>query len=427
MHRAVLRRLIFVASIFTFVFAYVASASAQSITLATGLYRKQPVRSASSLPYWVSRSDCLAEDVISFYPVALTDYTGDTLQVWGGARGIDCSTPTNRAANGSACFLLYNQPAAAAATRVDVPVVALVAHSSAKVARDSHGYPAVCTSSTAAASDPLTLYFDLVDGTATVVASAAWNDTGVDVVPPEPPASVTASRGDTRILLDWTATSESDVRSYRFYCDPAPGTLYADGGVISGSLPSASNDVGATSSAVESDADVSAEGSTDGGTPAVDAGAGGASAETIADAGTSAGATCSTTSILTPGTDAQYPAPLDRYFCGSATSGVTSATVKNLVDYVDYVITVSAVDQVGNIGTLSNQICEVPAQITDFFGLYRQAGGKAGGGICSLSRPPPPSHGDGYAVMAAVVATGATRMRRRARISQRWQAESAAS
>ena len=60
----------------------------------------------------------------------------------------------------------------------------------------------------------------------------------------------------------------------------------------------------------------------------------------------------------------------------------------HLINGIDYTVAISGVDAVGNVGQLSNNVCVVPVEVTDFFELYRQDGGKGGGGFCSVSRRP---------------------------------------
>jgi hypothetical protein len=42
-------------------------------------------------------------------------------------------------------------------------------------------------------------------------------------------------------------------------------------------------------------------------------------------------------------------------------------------------------DQVGNVGKLSEIICATPEPIEDFFENYKNNGGAAGGGFCSIA------------------------------------------
>jgi hypothetical protein len=65
----------------------------------------------------------------------------------------------------------------------------------------------------------------------------------------------------------------------------------------------------------------------------------------------------------------------------------TSHTVKNVENYAYYRVGMAAVDLVGNPGDLSDVKCVQPKPVSDFYRLYRQAGGEAGGGYCSVQAP----------------------------------------
>lgn len=52
-------------------------------------------------------------------------------------------------------------------------------------------------------------------------------------------------------------------------------------------------------------------------------------------------------------------------------------------NFSTYSIAVAGIDAVGNVGTLSMINCAKPQPIDDFYKLYREAGGKAGGGYCT--------------------------------------------
>jgi hypothetical protein len=85
---------------------------------------------------------------------------------------------------------------------------------------------------------------------------------------------------------------------------------------------------------------------------------------------------------------ARTPADPGKYLCGTAT-GLTSTSgkVTGLLNGVTYSIGVAAVDSVGNTGPLSLIVCNAPQPIDDFYKLYREAGGRAGGGYCQASGP----------------------------------------
>jgi len=81
----------------------------------------------------------------------------------------------------------------------------------------------------------------------------------------------------------------------------------------------------------------------------------------------------------------------DANLIGVASGGVTvpdkstgSYTISGLKDNSQYNVVVAAVDGFGNIGPPSAEGCNSPAPIEDFWKIYRNDGGMAGGGLCSL-------------------------------------------
>ncbi len=58
--------------------------------------------------------------------------------------------------------------------------------------------------------------------------------------------------------------------------------------------------------------------------------------------------------------------------------------IKGLTNGVHYDVVVSAVDGSGNVGPPSICVTDFPAPVNDFFKIYRQDGGQAGGSFCAL-------------------------------------------
>jgi hypothetical protein len=51
---------------------------------------------------------------------------------------------------------------------------------------------------------------------------------------------------------------------------------------------------------------------------------------------------------------------------------------------VTYGVSVAGFDTFRNYGELSERVCGTPEPVTGFFEAYRDAGGKGGGGFCSI-------------------------------------------
>lgn len=356
MQRGVFRVVSFAVLVSVARVALVTAAHAQSVTLPASMQRKQRSRSDSQLPNWVNRADCLARDVLTFSPVGLQDYSGYDLEVWAGSRGVDCADASNRE-DGGDCFQVFAAKASSSSMKVQIDALDLVARGAS-----SPDYPDVCNGATSKKRTALSLIFMLVDADGAVGGKAVtWTDIGYDVSPPAAPTDLSASESETRIYLDWKAPDDLDLKSYRFYCDPARGSERT-------TLDSVSN--------------VSQAESVDGSAERTDA------AQADERDGGSSGNSCSDSELLAAGVDPTSASGLDDHVCGSATSDDHTGTVDQLVNGVDYSVAVAAVDEVGNVSVLSSPVCETPIPLTDFFELYRQAGGKAGGGWCSLSRAP---------------------------------------
>jgi len=99
----------------------------------------------------------------------------------------------------------------------------------------------------------------------------------------------------------------------------------------------------------------------------------------------------------------------------STVSGLSASTytVTGLQDGVTYTVAVAAVDGSGNVGPPSVEACDYPAPVNDFWKLYRQAGGGAGGGFCALEAPGAPVGSSVALFVVAAAAAGAVRRRRR--------------
>ncbi|HEU4536743.1 MAG TPA: hypothetical protein VFS00_21615, partial [Polyangiaceae bacterium] len=96
-----------------------------------------------------------------------------------------------------------------------------------------------------------------------------------------------------------------------------------------------------------------------------------------------AGASSTGSGLLQEG----QPAP-SNLRCGSVSSQTTSSySIDGLKDGQNYRIGIASTDLVGNPGTLSKVVCVTPQRVDDFYQLYRDAGGDAGGGYCNLRAP----------------------------------------
>jgi hypothetical protein len=67
-----------------------------------------------------------------------------------------------------------------------------------------------------------------------------------------------------------------------------------------------------------------------------------------------------------------------------STATASSYTITGLTNGITYDVAIAGVDGSGNVGPVSTCFSDYPAVVNDFFTLYRQAGGQAGGSFCAL-------------------------------------------
>ncbi|MGA7118745.1 MAG: hypothetical protein WBY94_01540, partial [Polyangiaceae bacterium] len=301
--------------------------------------------------------------------------------------------------------------------------------------------PAACNSQSSFAAVPLTINFVPVDSNGSYAGIAYHFRQQTDLVGPPAPSGVSLVVGDTLLLATWSLNPDSDTSGYDVFIDPIPGhesmlsgipdatslvcpdtgaaaSPEAEGGDSGDGSPSdTGNDTGDNGSAERGD-----DGSADAG---VDADAGIPSAP--ADAGcysvnvggiNGAAGTCSSVvltsaivqdsgvavaieslddagNLIDSGTSTTVSGGISTIpvanLVGSTNGGVTvpdrstgSYTIRGLKNNITYNVAIAAVDAFGNIGPPSTENCNAPAPIADFWKIYRDDGGRTGGGLCSL-------------------------------------------
>lgn len=330
--------------------------------------------------YWISRPDCVANDVFS-YKLTVNGHANGNLEVWAGTA--DCSIKEKRSGTTKECWNVYKQGISGTGTERTVSIRTRDIAAKNIDAAPGDATEEACAADSSGAStkeQALTLYFMEVNSGEEIQGSAATHAISLDLSPPHAPTGVTVGVGDTNLRISWDQVSDGDTYRYRFYCDPIRGKESVDAGtqktlvaeVEGGLLDVASGDVGAETG---DDAAVGAGGA------AGASGAGGSSGSSAAGAAGSAGANTCPAGELFEGTE-----PDPAFECGSAESGVTGR-VTGLKNNVLYSVSVAAEDKVGNIGLLSKIVCDKPVEVDDFYKVYRKAGGQAGGTFCSLGSP----------------------------------------
>lgn len=377
------------------------SALSQTVAINEGsIQRTTSFRPTAQEPLWISKADCLANDAF-FFPLTVSNYSNYQLEVWVGS-GTDCRPPEARRPTTGTCWQVWKGVPTSTGLTVEVTVRDIVSRR-----KPSEGRPTGPGTGTVedcewteATTAPLAadLYFMFVDtGSEEQVGGALWQ-TKFDLAGPTPPQKVTSGIGDSLLVVEWNESTDTDKTGYRFYCDPIPGKEGDQTNVTPFALD-ASLDVDLDADEADGDVDAGDEGGTEAGTDA--------STEAATDASPPPSSACPTT-LLVEGT-----VPDEAHFCGSGSSTGTSGRITGLKNGVRYSVAVSAVDLVGNVGKLSNVTCASPNPVDDFFKVYRDAGGQAGGGFCTTSGGV--GHGAGVfgLFLIALAALGSTLRRRR--------------
>lgn len=355
---------------------------------------------ASSV-YTVSRSDCLAfgdkgvgktGDVFTFSGTQ-TGLEGYALEVWATqSSGVDCADPIDRSTAAGVCWQVaevtsFQGPAFTVSVRVQD-----VAHAE-KPTSVNKGTPEDCTidpddPEAQSTNLPLTynLFFFATAGDTNVGSSTESVGMKIDLLGPTAPTLGNVVSGEGAFAFSWKEPSSTDIEGYDFFCEPVAEDDYEQ--------------------ACEGSASDNGGASGDGGSGGTKGGAG-AGGEGGVGGGGGAGGGAGYQSALQGG----KPPPTDGVLrCDHVAAGQLSHTVEGVKNYVTYRVAMSAVDRVGNAGDLSEVRCVRAVPVDDFYRLYREAGGEAGGG-CSV-KPPGRTRGV-FAAIAAFGALALTRSRRR--------------
>lgn len=323
---------------------------------------KQSLRPESQKPQGINRGDCLADTTLRFSLTFTSFVGGQELQVWAGKGSDDCSDRTVRSdpQRSASCWMVHAlQPGPLQSVGdFDVNVRDIVGYLNAptppKAYPDKRPGAEACDTQSTAASANLTLYFFIVQsgGDGTKLGEGDTYPLPVDMKGPGAPKLRSIGPGHTLLKLDWDNTSDTtDVAGFRVFCDPKPGA--AGGG----------GDAAACSNFATAGAD--------GGTP---------------DLGAA---------------------------CANDTGATTLSTnVTGLTDGVTYSFVVAGVDFFGNVGDVSNVLCDQPEPTDDFWKVYREAGGGAGGGFCALESPGAPATTSVFGLALAAAAAAWVRRRR---------------
>ncbi len=336
--------------------------------------------------------DCNNNVKIRFTLSMSTVDSGFSVQAFAGPS--DCGPVAARTASTAACWpVLEGNIAQAISTTVDMNVRDIVSQigrtGPALALAYSPASASVCSSGISGASQ-ISVYFIAVPNgngdTATGVNSAFK----VKLTGPPAPTVTSVGAGDGLLNVNWTAAKDSDTQGFYLFTDP-PLSAISDAGAVT----------------TCTDAGFSDGGVDDGGNPINipnDASC------TSAPIGVSDGSTCGATSL-----QAGVAGSLVKGFATGTPTGNTSSsqTVTGLTNGLTYNVAVAASDSYGNIGPISAPTspttCGTPAPIDDFWKIYRNDGGVAGGSCDVSQRQGAPLFG------AALLGIGVAMLKRRRR------------
>jgi hypothetical protein len=404
--------------------------------------------------------DCEADLHYEFQIGVSAPSSSYTLEAWAGTQ--DCSVLTNRQTSAtSVCWPVA--PFAAALVnpsllRVRMQDIASGAftttHPVSYVPTTISPGNDVCQAQTQTGATTITLYIFFVDGGSNPVGTVQQYPVTFDARAGDVQGSISVGVGSTVLIIGIPGTTDPDTQGYNVYCDPPPGQEPAtetvaieastNGGSCATSPGAGLTDALASTDATEDGSIGVADSATSSSSPADDAG-GNACGAKLNDSGIPSPGGCSQSAVLVPGggnvltttneagetifEEASTTFGTDeagvsvtggtmkiidpKYICGQVGGTATSINVTGLKDGYYYNIAVAATDAAGNVGPLSNVACGEPVPVADFWRLYYEAGGRAGGGFCSADGVGVPAGTSGLGVLMVASMVAIVRRRRR--------------
>lgn len=391
------------------------------LTASGGDVTKRPL---TQEPEGVSLQDCIDDQRIAF-PLQLAGYQAQsTLEAWAGLSGVDCGVQTNRQSGTKVCWKIDDGIALEPTPRPAISVRRILSGVVDPINPDTSAN--ICGKVNLTTISVQFLYF----APGQLASPAAKKDLQVraDTIGPDAPGGLEVLPGNTRIRISFGGLGEGGLTQYtgvRAYCAPAARTAASSKPpVIERQCTEASTTIGPGDGAVGPDGEV-LDSSTIITTPEncedVEVEAGSSTAESCTSAeliATDGGGTDGGSSGGKIVPDEAFNA---KYQCGSLTGNTGSALIadtvggKPLENFKEYAVAIAAIDQFGNVGPLSSVFCETPEPTTDFWENYKNAGGAAGGGICSVDGAGLPVGSITVMSVFGLAALGTLRRRRRAK------------
>lgn len=369
----------------------------------TQIRRQQALRGANDYPYWVSRADCLADDVITFR-VQVTSPNTDQFEVWAGTA--DCSQKTERQGTTANCWRVYSKTLVKSPADIQISAQTFVAaRSITNVASSTAGEEGDCEPKSQNAG----LYFMYINDSGDVSSnSVKFSETGIDTEGPITPEVTELLPSDGRLIVNWASNNPTEFAGYRLYCTDAVETESVESALTLADSTSGESSAADTASSGTASLGGSTSSASDTGSVGLASGESNApgsvtpSSGAPSDAGVAADAAAGDTgSMGVPGCGGSVLVegrfPPSSALCGEVSSfSATTGYAKDLTNGRSYAVGVTAVDRLGNESYLSNVVCNSPREVYTFYEDYKDAGGGGGGGFCSLTTTGPHSRNGGY-------------------------------
>jgi len=381
--------------------AQITIAQAQSLPRVDAEGKDVPKRPQQFKPEGISYQDCVDNLGIRF-SLTLTNppEANASLQVWATTTG-DCSQQTARTGNSAVCWRVATGIPLSINPVVIIPVRKIIGgRSPAGTSADpdeGRSGPEIC-----GAIDLTTVSLQFLYFSPGVVAQAAFKAevaVQADTIGPVAPTGLRILPGNTRLSVSFNALGEGGVvelSTIRAYCDPAPGT----------STPAPPTTERICDAATDVDAD----------DPDADLDAG--CRDVVVEGGTSRGGQCSSAAFVGDGGKAIQPdnAFNAQFECGSLPVSTTGSQIiarslrgAPLENGRTYAVALAATDSFLNVGPLSEVVCEYPEETNDFWTDYKEGGGRAGGGFCSVDGAGLPVGSFGVIALAALLGVSTAR------------------
>jgi hypothetical protein len=400
---------------------------------------------------WISYADC-ENDVYIQVPLTLTppsggSFSGYILEAWATANtSADCGSPTyNNATTGVCWQVLPSDIAPSLSVTPNIYVRDLLANLGSTAGSginpaypNATGTDKACHTVTTSGAIPISLQFIWFQNGSSNEVNSLQIGLNAELIGPEPPSGVTAGIGETLLVLNWLPVDDPNTKGFSIFVDPFPGqegvledasaidsalpteTICADAGFRDGGLDEAGDpiqipiDGGQCHTAMVKGPESSQENNTCPSTILVSGVTGDAGAQ-VAIAGDAAATDSTDASFVATNVTGTAPSAqaLAHLYTTLGDGTATQYTLKGLKDGYNYTIAIAAVDNLNDNGPLSVPACAIPSPIDDFWTIYRDSGGLAGGGFCALEGVGVPTGAGIFGIAMAGALLGSVRRRRR--------------